>query len=387
MFLSMIGLITVRLSNNADLGHTAELRSLVWLFAGIAAGMIFALVQRHPQRILGSVAPGWFILDLALLTHGIWQKQPAPIILAGFAAGWPLVSLQTALLNAIPWRDRFRALMLLLGPLLVIMMASVIWPSDQVRTWNRFWLLIPAILGTIVFGRLFIRETLEIIVEIAFLPMYRIKAFGPGAQAAPLRGPALIVANHAAWFDPLWIAKVMPCRITTLMISRFFDLPFIRWVVGPVAHAIRVPDRRFRRDAPEIAEAIRRLERGEVVLIFPEGWLRRSETRVLRRFGQGVYHILREQPYTPVVACWIEGGWGSYTSHFHGPPTKNKKLDRRRPIQIGIAKPEILSLDLLLDSRKTREYLMQACLGARAHLGLPVPEITPFANGEAEEPS
>jgi len=40
---------------------------------------------------------------------------------------------------------------------------------------------------------------------------------------------------------------------------------------------------------------------------------------------------------------------------------------------------------MLSDAMKTRRHLMQACLNARAHLGLPVVEVTGFANGDEEQ--
>ena len=56
-------------------------------------------------------------------------------------------------------------------------------------------------------------------------------------------------------------------------------------------------------------------------MVFPEGYLRRTEDRPLRRFGQGVWQILKARPDTPVFTAWIEGNWGSYTSYANGPPT------------------------------------------------------------------
>jgi hypothetical protein len=93
----------------------------------------------------------------------------------------------------------------------------------------------------------------------------------------------------------------------------------------------------------------------------------------LRQFGQGVWLILRKRPSTPVVVCWIEGGWGSYTSYFGGPPTVNKKLDWWHRIDVAIAEPQVLEPALLADHRATRTYLMRACLAARRYLGRPAP--------------
>ena len=74
-----------------------------------------------------------------------------------------------------------------------------------------------------------------------------------------------------------------------------------------VVGAIRVEEARLRREVPQLHEAIATLDQGEVVLLFPEGSLRRREDRPLKLFGQGVWHILHQRPLTPVVVCWIEG--------------------------------------------------------------------------------
>jgi 1-acyl-sn-glycerol-3-phosphate acyltransferase len=155
-----------------------------------------------------------------------------------------------------------------------------------------------------------------------------------------------------------------------MMTSVFFDLPGMRWLMMHVFHAIRVQASTYRREAPEIREAVAALDRGECVLIFPEGAMRRRAEHPLRQFGQGVWHILQERPSTPVLVCWIEGGWGSYTSYYNGPPAVNKRLDWWRHIDIAMSEPQMVDSSVLADLRATRAYLMQTCLDARHYLGL-----------------
>ena len=141
-----------------------------------------------------------------------------------------------------------------------------------------------------------------------------------------------------------------------------------------LARAIRVQYSTFRREAPELQEAIGALDDGEVVVIFPEASLRKSEDRPLRRFGQGVWHILSERPQTPVVVCWIEGNWRSFFSYFRGPPTKNKRMDIWRHIDIAIGEPMLLDPAMLADHKTTRAFLEQCCREMRGVLGLEVPK-------------
>jgi len=155
-----------------------------------------------------------------------------------------------------------------------------------------------------------------------------------------------------------------------MMTSRFFDLPVLRWLMVYLADAIRVDAGKFRRDVPELRAAVAALDRGECLVVFPEGAMRRAEDRPMRMFGQGVWHILHERPATPVVVCWIEGGWGSYFSYANGPPTRNKRFAWWRLIRIAVGTPHVIPEDVLGDQRATRLALMRECLAMRRCLGL-----------------
>jgi 1-acyl-sn-glycerol-3-phosphate acyltransferase len=207
---------------------------------------------------------------------------------------------------------------------------------------------------------------LELVATTIALPLYRFRAVGPGAHTIPRHGPLIIIANHAAWFDPLWLGRIVPRAVTPMMSSKYFDLPVISFLMRKVVRTIRVQDSHYRQEAPELDEAVQRLDAGECLMIFPEGRVRRHEERLLENFQQGVWRILRERPQTPVVACWIEGSWGSFWSHRYGPVGRNKPFDFLRRITIAVGRPEILPPDLLADHRKTRHYLRERVLSLRA---------------------
>jgi 1-acyl-sn-glycerol-3-phosphate acyltransferase len=231
----------------------------------------------------------------------------------------------------------------------------------------------------------FFRPLFELTLEPILWISYSVRGRGPGLASFPRTGPCLVIANHACWLDPIFLAKVLPRPITPMMTARFYDQPVIHRLVTAFG-VIRVPEKAMKKDAPEIGEAIAALDRGECVVIFPEGYLRRIEERLLRRFGQGIWQILQARPGIPVYACWIEGGWGSYMSYFNGPPTKNKKKDWRRPISVAVSAPETVPAKGLADHLPTRIYLMNLVLAARSHLDLP--QVAPFellAKDEVEE--
>ncbi len=355
-------------------------QALVFVSVGAAAGSALAGVQGHPRRALGLVPLGATGLLVALAWAATASDLSWPCLALGMMGGLVNVPLRAAYQEAVPADARGNGMAVMntanymfttLTALLMFGLArlEIVTPAGQL------WLLAAlAAMAVLAAWWALVREALEQILEILLWACYRIHGRGPGLFELPRRGPLLLVANHTAWLDPLWLGKVIPRRITPLMTSRFYDLPVLHWLMTKVVHAIRVQAARFRREVPELQQTIGALDRGECVTIFPEGICKRRAEQSLRQFGQGVWHILRERPATPVVICWIEGGWGSYFSHCGGPPMVNKHLDWWRRIEVAVEAPQVLDPKLLADQRATRTYLMHACLAARRHLGLePLP--------------
>ena len=360
--------------------------ALLWWRLGVAylVGIVLSLCQPFPQRAVGLIPFAAVAAALALIIALLMPGAGWPIVVVAVALGLAHTPARNDLLANLPQRQRPVGLALMIAARTIgaFIAIALIWsiPSPRLLT------TLVAVGLAVAAVWFYLRELIELVVEPFLALAYPVRGYGPGVKAIPMRGPVLVIANHTAWLDPLWVAKLMPLRMRPLMTARFFDLPCISWLMRKVFHTIRVPDATFRRETPEIQQAIAALDRGENVLIFPEGWLKRKEEQSVRRFGQGVYQILREKPRTPVVACWIEGGWGSYMSFYNGPPTKNKKMDFFRLIRIGISEPQVLSLSVLSDQIHTRRHLMHACLHARTFLGLPELPPPPFGtDGDGED--
>jgi 1-acyl-sn-glycerol-3-phosphate acyltransferase len=344
--------------------------------------------------LIGLLAERWFggrLRVVGLIPHLAMVATAAAVVSAA-AGGCPVstgvivaVALGTALVlvQALVAHDPFvlnapakpRLLLVVLAPWLgsFAVGAAVVLVALTTHLPLAGWrvaLAVAALGWAALSWRWYFRPGWEVIAESLIWPSYRVRAVGPGLADFPMRGPALVIANHAAWFDPIWLAKTLPRPVTPLMTSGFYDLPVLRWIMSR-SGVIRVPDAPLRREAPELGLAAEALRRGECVMIFPEGYLRRRETHVLRRFGRGVWLVLKDCPETPVYPCWVEGGWGSFTSHWKGPPAKNKRPDWRRRIDVGVAGPITVPPAVLADAMATRRYLMDACLRARGLLGLP----------------
>jgi 1-acyl-sn-glycerol-3-phosphate acyltransferase len=347
----------------------------LWILLGIALGALLAGLQGHPRRMLGIVPFGSTGLFISLLALVICQSRgPWLCITMGVMVSLINIPLMAGYQRAVPADARGNGLAVLsaagyvaMGILTGIMGALAYFQLIGIRTQFVLTAILGG-LGTVLAWRFLLREALEQLLELILFPMYRIRAVGPGLELLPSQGPLIIVANHSSWLDPIWLGKPLPRRLIPMMTSEFYDLPVLRFLMTQVVHAIRVPAASFRREAPELQEAVAVLDRDECLVVFPEGRLRRRADQPLRQFGQGIWHILRERPKVPVAVCWIEGGWGSYFSYRDGPPMTNKRLDWSRAIEIAVAPPEILRPELLEDQRKTRRYLMEACIKARSYL-------------------
>ena len=339
-----------------------------WLAGTLVAGAVLPFLHWSPYRGLG-LAPFAAVAWLAAAAHGVyWNEWP------GWAHGLALGVLVGALARGRRGSDPLPEAVLPVGATLAGL--GLAWalqiggrPSEVAG-----WVVLACAMLLVVWmlARLF-RPAFEASLEPLMWVLYRIRGVGPGLADFPRTGPCIVLANHAAWLDPIFLGKVLPRPITPMMISRFYDLPIIRRLMVAFG-VIRVPEKALKKDAPELQEAIAALDRGECVVIFPEGYLRRSEEKPLRRFGQGIWQVLKARPATPVFATWIEGGWGSYTSYFNGKPTTNKKPDVRRAVGVAVSAAVVVPPELLADHLDTRVYLMNLVLRAREHLGLePLP--------------
>ncbi len=358
---------------------------------GALVGIVLAAINRHSYRFGWTIAYAATGLVLQFFLLGINDSIQWPMICMGICLGIVFPPLVHYLFTwtSPKYHGVGIALMiagwcaagLAVAGLAMSLDGSNVLEQDRVVN----VLLIVCGLSTLAAWLGFFRPCMEGTFEFLLWPIYRFRSRGPGCQNLPTRGPSLVIANHSAWLDPLFMAKVLPLPIIPMMTSKFYDLPVISFLMRRVIGTIRVPEASYRHEAPELKEAVAALDRGECVVIFPEGFLRRKEEQPLRRFGRGIWAILSERPQTPVFACWIEGNWGSYFSYRGGPPTKGKRIDFWKHIDIGIVGPVSVDPAILPDHLAVRSYLMHQVADARASLGLGTLELpTAPAEGEKE---
>lgn len=98
-----------------------------------------------------------------------------------------------------------------------------------------------------------------------------------GVEHVPTSGGFLITPNHVSHVDPFPWAHVLYNRGYSpvfLAKSTLFDTPFVGWVLRH-AKQVRV-DRETPRAADALVDAVRALDAGECVVVYPEGSLTRD---------------------------------------------------------------------------------------------------------------
>jgi 1-acyl-sn-glycerol-3-phosphate acyltransferase len=117
----------------------------------------------------------------------------------------------------------------------------------------------------------------------------------------PRTGAAILVCNHVSGLDPLLIQSTCSRLIIWMMAREYYDLPSLTWLYKLVE---AIPVDRTGRDLSATRAALRALNQGRIIGIFPEG---RIETdRNLLPFQTGVA-MMAIKTKVPVYPAYLDG--------------------------------------------------------------------------------
>ncbi|MBI3862575.1 MAG: 1-acyl-sn-glycerol-3-phosphate acyltransferase [Planctomycetia bacterium] len=129
-------------------------------------------------------------------------------------------------------------------------------------------------------------------------------------EALPQSGPAIVVANHNSHLDALALMALFPLRNLSQLRpvaaqDYFFRNRFLKWFALNIIGIIPIERTRqtTRRDALEPIEAA--LDRGDIVILFPEG--SRGEPERMTRFKTGIVHLAMRFPAVPIIPVFTHG--------------------------------------------------------------------------------
>lgn len=129
----------------------------------------------------------------------------------------------------------------------------------------------------------------------------RFKIRFEGEENVPDKGPFVLVLSHQSHLDSLLLHTFCPRLMFTLAKSSVFRTRFMAWLAPRVG---AVPTRRFQIDPQAVRVALRLIERGEGVGVFPEG--ERSWDGRLQPLRRGTVRLLLKTG-VPVIPCGMVG--------------------------------------------------------------------------------
>ena len=178
----------------------------------------------------------------------------------------------------------------------------------------------------------FIGYTLSLLILKIF---YRFKVYG--AENIPKKGGFILASNHISNMDPFTVGVGFARKLNFMAKEELFKAPFLAWLFRSWA---AFPVKRDTADLSAIKEAIKRVEAGGGLLLFPEG--RRSvngEIGIKAEAGIGFFAAKLNVPVIPAFVTGTEKALPrgakflrlSRISVYYG---KAVQFDKNKPYQV-----------------------------------------------------
>lgn len=117
--------------------------------------------------------------------------------------------------------------------------------------------------------------------------------------------PCIVIANHSSHLDTMVIWSMLPAKLRSNLrpaggADYWLATPLRTWFFLSVLNGIPIERRAVTKSNNPIDDLVKGLERGNSILIFPEGT--RSITGELGAFRSGIYHLAQALPQpTPIL--------------------------------------------------------------------------------------
>jgi 1-acyl-sn-glycerol-3-phosphate acyltransferase len=146
-----------------------------------------------------------------------------------------------------------------------------------------------------------------------------------GRRNFPRCDGALVCSNHQSYLDPVLVGLACDRRLNYLARQTLFDF---RLLGGLIRWYDAIPIQRDGLGLSGLKETLRRLRRGELVLVFPEG--RRSNDGQVARLKPG-FCALARRAKVPLISVGIDGAFDAWP--------RDRRWPRLVPIGIHVGPP------------------------------------------------
>lgn len=131
-----------------------------------------------------------------------------------------------------------------------------------------------------------------------------------GRERLPLKGPAILVANHASHVDTILMLTLYPSRgldrvRPAAAADYFLRGGLISWFSNKIIGIVPVARDKAGTGVDVLAPVREALKAGDIVLIFPEGT--RGDGEAMSDLKSGVARLAADVPEAPVIPIWLQG--------------------------------------------------------------------------------
>src|SRR5581483_4346221 len=323
-FLGALLRMDVVLLGKEMMGLDDRWSGILMAFSGIGIGIGSVLAGRlSGDKVelglvpLGSIGMGIFALALSR-SAGSFAMAATMLTLLGFSTGLFIVPLNAYLQHRSGAAEKGR----LIATNNFLNMAFAL-AASAILYWLHDSLEIKPDGIILIFGLFTLASTVwsllilpDFLIRFCFWllthPVYRIRIVGQ--ENVPVRGPALLVANHMSMVDGFLVGACVQRFIRFMVYRPYYELKAFNWLFRRM-NAIPVAAGAKR----DVVESIRRaqdeLRAGHVVCIFAEGAI--SRTGNLLPFKRGLERIVAGLD-VPIIPVHLDRLWGSIFSYRGG---------------------------------------------------------------------
>jgi len=129
-------------------------------------------------------------------------------------------------------------------------------------------------------------------------------------ERLPKDGPAVLAANHNSNLDALALMSLMPLKLLPKLrpvaaVDYFFTSKAKGWFVTNIIGIIPVERGSAKKGGNPLAACEAALDRGEILVLFPEG--SRGDPEKLGPLKKGIGHLACARPDVPVFPIYMHG--------------------------------------------------------------------------------
>jgi 1-acyl-sn-glycerol-3-phosphate acyltransferase len=127
-----------------------------------------------------------------------------------------------------------------------------------------------------------------------------------GRQNIPASGPALLIANHQSFLDPLLIGLGTRRHLRYLARKTLFKHPLLAWLIR-MLNAVPIDHEGVGKEG--LRTILGQLDLGQAVVVFPEG--ERTSDGRMQALRPGI-HLLIKRTQAPIIPIGVAGAYGAW---------------------------------------------------------------------------